>query len=338
MTHRMLHRCLVLIGVGWVSGSALAQPFQLPTRNRALFDGAEEQFFVGTVRKPWISGTFGCTRSEGWQLHEGLDIGCLERDKRGEPTDPVLATADGTVVYVNRKSSLSNYGLYVVVRHEIESVEVYSLYAHLASVASGMAAGTRIRAGEPLGVMGRTANTRQSISKERAHVHFELNLLANDRFESWFRERYRGERNDHGRWNGRNLLGLDPRQILLTQEAMQEQFSLVQLLRSQTELMRVRVRQTEFPFVRRYPQLIRSNPALGTNAIAGYEIVFNFSGVPFRLTPLAASDLPGKARVELVSVNAEEQRLRPCGRLVTRQGDGWRLTSTGEQSVALLLH
>src|SRR4249920_2888795 len=91
--------------------NAPAQPFHLPTANRALFEpGGEERFFVGTVGKPWMSGTFGCVRSEGWQIHEGLDIRCLQRDKHGEPTDPVMATADGEVAYMNRKPSLSNYG------------------------------------------------------------------------------------------------------------------------------------------------------------------------------------------------------------------------------------
>ena len=47
---------------------------------------------VGTVGQPWTSGTFGCVRSGGWQMHEGLDIRCLQRDKHGEPLDPVLAT------------------------------------------------------------------------------------------------------------------------------------------------------------------------------------------------------------------------------------------------------
>ena len=57
------------------AASVLAQPFQLPTANRALFEkGGEERFFVGTVGKPWTSGTFGCVRSDGWQMHEGLDI------------------------------------------------------------------------------------------------------------------------------------------------------------------------------------------------------------------------------------------------------------------------
>src|SRR5262245_11497348 len=76
----------------------VAQPFLLPTANRAIFEpGGEERYFVGTVGKPWTSGTFGCVRTEGWQLHEGLDIRCLQRDKHGEPIDPVMASADGTV-------------------------------------------------------------------------------------------------------------------------------------------------------------------------------------------------------------------------------------------------
>src|SRR5574339_256066 len=87
------------------AASLQSQTFQLPTANQALFDrdGGGERFFVGTVGKPWTSGTFGCVRSDGWQLHEGLDIRCLQRDKRGEPIDPVLAAADGTVAYVNTR-------------------------------------------------------------------------------------------------------------------------------------------------------------------------------------------------------------------------------------------
>src|SRR5881396_3396497 len=51
--------------------TAAAEPFLLPTSNRALFEkGGEEKFFVGTVGKPWTTGTFGCVRSEGWQMHE----------------------------------------------------------------------------------------------------------------------------------------------------------------------------------------------------------------------------------------------------------------------------
>src|ERR1041385_8572541 len=76
---------LGLIGLIQFPISTHAEAFQLPTGNRALFQkGAEEAFFVGTTGKPWQSGTFGCVRSEGWQMHEGLDIRCLQRSKKGE--------------------------------------------------------------------------------------------------------------------------------------------------------------------------------------------------------------------------------------------------------------
>ena len=58
-----------------VAVAAQAQAFQLPTANHALFNkGGEERFLVGTAGKPWTTGAFGCVRTGGWQMHEGLDI------------------------------------------------------------------------------------------------------------------------------------------------------------------------------------------------------------------------------------------------------------------------
>src|SRR5438067_13730031 len=58
------------------------QPFHFPTANHALFEkGGEEKFFAGTAGNDWTTGMFGCVRSGGWKIHEGLDIRCLERDK-----------------------------------------------------------------------------------------------------------------------------------------------------------------------------------------------------------------------------------------------------------------
>jgi murein DD-endopeptidase MepM/ murein hydrolase activator NlpD len=315
-----------------------AQTFNLPTTNDALFQpGGEEQYFVGTPGKPWTSGAFGCVRSDGWQVHEGLDIRSTQRNRHGEPLDEILATAAGTVVYVNRKSALSNYGLYIVLRHQIEGIEVYSLYAHLSEIGAGMTPGATVQARQPIGVMGRTANTRSRISKERAHLHFEVNLLVNDRFPSWYKARFPTQRNDHGMWNGQNMAGLDPRQILLTERMHGDQFSLLHVIRSQPELMRVVVRKTDFSWLRRYPQLIRPNPVAAED-VAGYELVFNFNGVAFQAIPRAASEIPSKARVQLISVNAQEYELRPGRKLVTRKGSGWALAPAGERLLDLLLY
>jgi len=322
-----------------VALAAQAQPFQLPTANHALFEkGGEERFFVGTTGKLWTSGTFGCVRSGGWQTHEGLDIRCLQRDQRGKPTDPVLATADGTVVYISMRPSLSNYGNYLVVRHEVEGLEIYSLYAHLHEVRHDLKLGQPVKAGEPVAIMGRTANTRETISKDRAHVHFELNLLVNDRFANWFEKTSPDQRNDHGEWNGQNLLGIDPRLILLGQQEQGPKFSLLKFLQNQTELCRVVVRKDSFPWLKRYAALVRPNPRAEKEGVAGYEIALNFNGVAFELTPCVPSEIKSKAKFQLLSVNEAEYRKNPARRLVAKTGNHWELTSHGLNLLEMLTY
>jgi murein DD-endopeptidase MepM/ murein hydrolase activator NlpD len=312
-----------------------AQPFQLPTANHALFEkGGEERFFIGTTGKPWTTGTFGCVRTDGHQLHEGLDIRCLQRDKHGEPTDPVMATADGEVAYINRKAGLSNYGNYIVVKHEIAGIEIYSLYAHLSEVRGDLRAGQKVKAGEKLAIMGRTANTHEGISKERAHVHFELNVLLNERYAQWHNAALPGQRNDHGEWNGRNLLGLDPRLILLQEH--EGKFNMLSFIEHQNELCRVQVRKTSFPWLKRYPALVQPNPRAQKEGIAGYELALNFIGIPFQVIPRAASELKGKGKFELLSVNQSEHDRNPCCHLVAKKGSGWTLTTHGTELLDLL--
>ena len=326
------------LAIGLASAPAvLAQPFQLPTANRALFEpGHEENFFAGTTGKPWPSGCFGCVRSGGWQMHEGLDIRCLQRDPHGEPTDPVLASSDGAVAYVSMKPSLSNYGNYVVLRHQVEGLEIYSLYAHLSAVAPGLKAGQTVKAGQPIATMGHTSNTRERITKDRAHVHFELDLFINDRFSSWFKKSSPGERNDHGEFNGQNLLGLDPRLILLGQREPGAKFGLVEFIRDQPALCRVLVRKTDFPWLKRHAPLVRPNPLAQKEGIAGYEIALNFNGLAFELSPRAASEIKGRSKYQLLSVNEAEQKKNPCRRLVVQKGGRWALTTRGENLLELL--
>jgi len=315
------------------------QPFHFPTANQTLFDpdGGGEKFFVPTVGKTWTSGCFGCVRTDGWQMHEGLDIRCLQRDKRNEPTDPILATADGTVVYINSKPALSNYGKYVIVHHRIDGIDVFSLYAHLSGFRDGLKIGTALKAGEAFATMGHTSNTGEPISKERAHVHFELNLLANDHFSAWYKKTNPKERNDHGDWNGQNLIGLDPKLILLNEhEISGGTFSLLNFIQHQTELCRVIVRKTDFPWLKRYPMLVRPNPTAEKEGIAGYEIALNYNALPFELIPRAASEIKGKSKYQLLSVNEAEEKKNPCRRLVVQRGTRWELAPHGTTALDLL--
>lgn len=323
---------LALLLVTCIQGQS--QPFQFPTANHALYEaGGEGKFFVGTTGKGWESGTFGPVRSDGWQIHEGLDIRAIQRDRRGEPLDPVLATADGTVVYISNRPALSNYGKYIVIRHVIDGIEIYSLYAHLSEIVNGLAAGQVVRSGQQIAVMGRTSNTHERITKDRAHVHYELNLLYNDHFSSWFKKTS-NERNDHGDWNGQNLVGVDPRQIILDERAAG--FNLAAWIQNRPELCRVFVRKADLSFVRHYPALVVDNPVARQQGIVGYEISLDGNGVPIRLVPRSASEVKGGAKFQLIGVNEAEYRRNHARRLVVQKGARWYLGSKGLHLLELI--
>ena len=334
-------RLLLLLGVaGWFTlQSTVAGSFKLPTANKAIFNANDqEEYFVGTIGKPWTSGTFGCVRSGGWQMHEGLDIRCLQRDRSGESTDPVYATADARVAYINKKASLSNYGNYIVLQHVIDGLEVYSVYAHLREIQPGLKVGQLIKGGQQIAVMGRTTNTREGISKDRAHVHFEIDFFVNDRFTYWYRKTFPGQRNDHGLWNGQNMIGIDPRLALLQSARLGEKFDLVAFVQSQPELCRVFVRKKDFAWARRYRVLVKKNPIAEKQGIAGYEIALSFSGLPFQLIPRAASEIKGTSKYQVLSVNESEYQKSPCRRLVTPEGGRWKLGNNGVRLLDLLTY
>jgi murein DD-endopeptidase MepM/ murein hydrolase activator NlpD len=148
-------------------------------------------------------------------------------------------------------------------------MEVFTLYAHLSEIAPGLAAGKVVKSGETIATMGRTSNTRERISLERAHVHFEINLFVSDRFPAWFRKEHPKERDDHGIWNGMNMLGIDPRLVLLEEQAQGARFSFLKLIQSRPELCRVLIRDADFTFPKRYPMLVQPNPVAQKEGTAG---------------------------------------------------------------------
>lgn len=334
------HGLALLTAVALALPTSAASPvFVPPTPNRALFtpDG-DARYFAPTPGRTWTAGTFGCVRSSGTQMHEGIDILATRHDRKGEPLDDVVAAAAGEVAYVNRKPALSNYGNYVVLRHRIEGLEVYTVYAHLAVIRPELAPGSRVALGERLGRMGRTTNTASAIGRDRAHLHFEIDLLHNERFAAWLRTHDPTARNDHGPWNGRNLAGLDPAEILRLQASRGGRFSLLEHVRTQRTLARVLVADTSFPWLHRYPRLIRRNPVADREGIAAYELSLNYAGVPFLAVPRARSEIRGPVSTRLLSVDADEHRRHPCRGLVFRRGQSWVLTARGQELIQLLTH
>jgi murein DD-endopeptidase MepM/ murein hydrolase activator NlpD len=208
-------------------------------------------------------------------------------------------------------------------------MEVFTLYAHLSDFAPALARGKPVKAGEVIATMGRTSNTRERISQERAHVHFEIDLFVSDRFSTWYRKHHPKQPDYHGVWNGMNFLGIDPRLVLLAQQAQGAKFSLLKFVKSRPELCRVLVRDANFSFPKRYPMLVQPNALAQKEGIAGYEIVFDYNAVPIQLTPRAASEFKLRQKYDLLSVNAAEQQKNPCRKFVTTRGKGWELTTTG---------
>jgi hypothetical protein len=165
-----------------------------------------------------------------------------------------------------------------------------------------------------------------------------LNLFYNDHFDAWFKKHYPTERDDHGNYNGQNLVGIDPRLILLAEHEEGPHFNLLDWIQHRPELCRVLVRKIDFSWVRRYPMLIKRDTLASREPIAGYEIALDYNGLPFELIPRAASQFKGSAHYQLISVNAPEYMKNPCRSLVTRYGSRWELAGNGTRLLDMLTY
>jgi len=193
--------------------------WQLPTENDELFRNQNSRFFQPTISRRLISGMFGFVRTSEPEparlfehFHKGIDIRALHRDSRGEPTDVVRTSADGEVVRVNRDEKISDYGKQVIVKHLWGKQSVFTIYGHLASI--GVEVGQKVKAGDPLGLMGWTG---PGLTRDRAHLHFEIAFQINGKFAEWVDTAKPGrlwQPNRHGEWNGLNLMGIDPIPLL----------------------------------------------------------------------------------------------------------------------------
>lgn len=289
--------------------SAQRLEFNWPTPNPAWEQGRDYTAWVQpTVSGEPESGLFGCVRTNGAQFHEGLDIRATSRDSRGEATDAISAAMDGVVRHVNLSPGNSNYGRYIVIEHPDQTPAVYTLYAHLARVAPGLRTGSAMRRGQVIATMGRSASG-SAIPKERAHLHFEIGLVATTQsFSSWYAWRKFGSPNEHGPYNGMNLLGIDP-QDFLREWRRRRVDNLQEYFDRMRGVVKVRVATSRVPdFISRYPSLLRKPMPLGL--VAGWEVECNATGLPFAWTPLTAGELGGQRAGTARIVSADGALLR----------------------------
>ena len=328
-----------------VPAAAKSMDLRLPTENRHLLTGSPEKFYMyvdrtyeGVASKPWQGGTFGLVRTpvkvNGQlvlrQFHEGIDIAPVKRDKAGNPLDLVSAIAAGTVVHTNPVSGRSNYGKYVVVAHQWEDSRVYSLYAHLAEVSCNP--GDPVRAG---GLLGRMGYTGSGLNRTRAHLHLELGLMLNTRYEDWHLATGKGI-NHHGIHNGMNIAGADVAGFFLGR-AKNPQLKFSVYLAATPVYFKVAVPATKAPpdLLVRYPWLGQTPPSTvaTTTPPASWEISFTATGLPTRIVPS-----PRKVTVPVITqIRPSEIPHRFLTRyLVTGEGSTATLTSGGNALVNLI--
>ncbi len=236
------------------------------------------------------SGRFGSVRTGANGLarfHEGIDIATVQRDRRGRPLDTAHAVAPGTVALVSRVGGNSDYGKYVVLLHEDPVGTVYTLYAHLAETAPGLTEGQRVDVGALLGTVGNTA--LEPIPMARAHLHFEIGLLANPQFLTWPGRKQKNT--PGGLYNGQNLLGVDPVDVFRRQLSNPRAFTFLEHLRQHPVAFEFIVRARKpMAFFEAHPALWEGDPYRGEAMV----LALSEGGLPLRgrnATPEELADL-----------------------------------------------
>ncbi len=324
MKPRFLGPWVVLAFAASHLGAAERLQLSWPTPNPAWSEGKPIAAFIQHAGSgDPESGTFGGVRNGGRRFHEGIDIKCISRDRRGEPTDDVLAALAGVVRHVNNVIGDSNYGRYIVLEHPDQTPAVYTLYAHLAQVAPGLKVGDHVSRGQVIAIMGHTSD--RPIPRDRAHLHFEIGVLVTQTFQIWYERQRFGSRNEQGIWNGMNLMGLDPLAVFNGWRegriaAMQDVFA------HQVAEVRVRIATHRLPdFVQRYPSLLTKPLPLGP--VSGWEISFNWTGVPFSWTPLTPAEVVGLPNEQpmILDVNPDLERRERSKTLVVARRGHWTI-------------
>ena len=313
----------------------------LPTYNKHIFTSEPQKFYMYTDRnfegkssKPWTAGQYGYVRNLkrapegviGTRFHEGVDIRPMKRDSAGRPLDYIRAIAKGKVVYVNNSAGNSNYGKYVVVEHlwGAHLGAFYSLYAHL-DIAD-CKVDQKVDAGTIIAKMGYTG---AGINRERAHLHLELNVMAQSDYPDWHLH-YFGTNNFHDKYNGLNMNGLNIAELFIKYHH-NPSLKMSEFLSQIPVYFKITIpRKSALDIANRYPWLRKGDHSQPTSS---WEISYASSGFPLAVTP--SERKVSKPIVSYVKPTLSNHSYYTKG-LLSGTGKSASLTSIGLRTVALI--
>jgi len=289
--------------------------------------GRPESGFYGSVRTVWVGKRLVPS------FHEGVDIAPVERGRTGNPRDIVFAAANGEVAYVNRQAGNSNYGKYVVLFHGGEQGRIYTLYAHLAEIGSEIRKGVHVEQGNILGMMGSTSTDH--IPPSNGHLHFEVCLMLNSRFQQWFKRQKLVP--DHGLFNGWNLIGIDPLAVYEKQEEDDgDEYDIYAHLAAIPRAYELVLKAPhQLDFFRRYPSLWHGAEFKGGAMV----IACSENGLPLngRCAGKDETIELGRKSNFIRSVDRSALGRNGC-RLVVCGNGKWRLGAEGEKWRSILIY
>ena len=327
------------------------QRLTAPTPQRNLLNPDEPGVLQPTGSGRLESAKFGSTRlgMRAGRLvavfHEGVDIAPTQRDRKGEPTDPVYAVAAGRVAFVNTVGGKSTYGKYVVVEHPDPSLghvekrdgttapaTVYTLYGHLADVRFGIRPGHEVAPGDEIGTMGHTSSTQPPIPRERAHLHWEVGFLLNARYEI----KHRAEKltPDFGNYHGHNLFAIDPLAFFAAQ-ARDPELTMAAHLATVPVACEVALRGKYPDFFRRFPALWQGAPHDG----GALFLKLSESGLPLSGRNATAAETARLGNQRQAVLRVDSAVLGNNGRrYFSQSGSAWQFTADGRAWADVLFY
>ena len=322
-----------------------------PTAQTNLLNPDEPGVLMPTGSGRLESAKFGSTRTvkqgKGYaaSFHEGVDIAPVLRDRNGVALDKVVTVADGRVAFINSVSGNSSYGKYVVVEHADKSLGViskrdakpepavvYTLYAHLADIRFGIRVGSEIKAGTEIGTMGASSNTQPPIPISRSHLHWEIGLMLNARYDVLMREQK--TQNLFAAYNGNNLFGFDPLDFVAAR-ANNSNLDMAKYIATVPVAFEAIIRGKFPDYFRRYP-FLWAGPAHDGGAIR-IEVSESGAILSGRNADSKELQLLGNKRQAVARASGDVLG-RNGRRLVALSNGQWDFTERGKQWLEILLY